>query len=79
MILFSLDEPNGNILSCFVHLNVITDDMIVAIINTGITHINENYRPGIPNIVASLLGTRTAEAATVSQTISFVNWFVDSV
>ena len=73
LILFSLDEPKGKILYCLVHLNVITDEMMVAIIRTGITHTNENSRPGIPNIVARVLGTRTAVAATVNQTISFVN------
>ena len=36
-------------------------------------------RSGIPKIVASVFGTSTAVAATVSQTISLVNWFDDSV
>ena len=73
LIRFNLDEPNGKILYCFVHLNVIIDDKAVANINTGITHTYENSSPGIPKIVASVLGTRTAVAATVNQTISLVN------
>ena len=55
------------------------DENAVAMIKTGTTQTQENSKPGMPNIVASVFGTKTAVAATVNQTMSLVNWFVDSV
>ena len=52
---------------------MIIDDKAVANIKTVITNTYESSSPGIPKIVASVLGTRTAVAATVNQTISLVN------
>jgi len=48
-------------------------DITVEITNIGATQLHESWRSGIPKIVATVLGTKTAVAATVSQTINFVN------
>ena len=75
----SFRRPNGNTRYCFVHLYVTTTEMPVATTSIGITHVYDMCRSGIPKTVASVFGTSTAVAATVSQTISLVNWFDDSV
>jgi len=54
-------------------------DITVEITNIGATQLHESSRSGIPKIVATVLGTKTAVAATVSQTINFVNLLEVSV